>query len=267
MIPRWGLTEHFDGTPDGDAQAEHTQVGPTPEFVRTAFTATAVIVGLAVMAHVLRYVLLLVNRSILLNPILAGAVTWLGVALSVLALFAVIGTGVVLTNWLIARRAAAYGVGGTEDPRSPWEIRCGCLIPLANLLWAPVFVTELARVEHRTRTLRGDVVAWWCTWALSYVLMIWAFATSFTRDPQGIANNTVTTIITYLAGLAALVLAFRVFQGFERNPVDRPARRWVMVPDWASPTTGKDDGAPSPRADDAPDPAPRLEAGQREPAA
>jgi hypothetical protein len=41
----------------------------------------------------------------------------------------------------------------------------------------------------------------------------------------------VTTIIAYLAGLAALVLAYRVFEGFERNPVDRPARRWIMVPD------------------------------------
>ncbi len=266
MIPRWGLTEHFDGAVDGDVLPERTQVGPTPAFVRTAFTVTAVIVGLAVMAHVLRYALLLVNRSILLNPILAGAVTWLGVALSVLALFAVIGTGVVLTNWLVARRAAAYAVGGTEDPRSPWEIRSGCLIPLANLLWAPVFVTELARVEHRTRTLRPDLIGWWCTWALSYVLMIWAFATSFTRDPQGIANNTVTTIIAYLAGLAALVLAFRVFQGFERNPVDRPARRWVMVPDWAGPAPGKDRDATSARTD-APDPAPRLEAGRREPAA
>lgn len=267
-IPRWGLSEQFDTASEQDSeQAERARGGPSPSFVRRAFVATSVIVGLAVLAHVIRYALLLINRSILLNPILAGAVTWFGVALSVLALFAVIGTGVVLTNWLVARRAAAYAVGGTEDPRSAWEIRAGSLIPIANLLWAPVFVTELARVEHRTRALRRDVVAWWCTWALSYVLMIWAFATSFTRDPQAIADNTVTTIIAYVAGLAALVLAFRVFQDFERSPVDRPARRWVMVPDWSVDGSAADDDHDPSEPVDRPDSPARVETGQREPAA
>ena len=86
---------------------------------------------------------------------------------------------------------------------------------------------------------------------VGYALLVWAFATSFTRDPQGIADNTVTTILAYLVGLAALVLAFRVFQGFESNPVDRPARRWVMVPD-----EGESVNSPAP-----------VETEQREPAA
>ena len=62
--------------------------------------------------------------------------------------------------------------------------------------------------------------------------MVCAFsiATSFTTDPQGIADNTVTTVIAYLLGLAALLLAARVYFGFERTPVDRPVKRWVMVP-------------------------------------
>jgi hypothetical protein len=230
VIPRWGLTDHFDGPQDA-TDAPEERDGPSAATVRKTLVGTAIVVGAAVFVHLIRYVLLLVNRSVLLHPLLAGAATWFGVALSVLAAFAVVGSAVVLTNWLIARRASAYAVGGATDPRSVWELRGGCLVPIANLVWAPVFVFELARTEGRLSRLRTDIVAWWCTWVVSYALVIWAFATSFTRDPQGIADNTVTTIIAYLAGLAALVLAYRVFQGFERNPVDRPSRRWIMVPD------------------------------------
>lgn len=230
VIPRWGLTDRFDG-PQEAADAPEDRDGPSAATVRKTLIGTAIVVGAAVLIHLIRYVLLLVNRSVLLHPLVAGAATWFGVALSVLAAFAVVGSAVVLTNWLVARRASAYAVGGAADPRSVWELRGGCLVPIANLVWAPVFVFELARTEGRLSRLRTDIVAWWCTWVLSYALVMWAFATSFTRDPQGIADNTVTTIIAYLAGLAALVLAYRVFQGFERNPVDRPSRRWIMVPD------------------------------------
>lgn len=249
-VPRWGLVEHFDA-PDGQPDQAAARRGPPPATVRLALVATAILVGAAVFAHVVRYALLLVNRSVLLHPFIAGAVTWIGVALSALVLFAVVASFVLLTNWLIARRAAAYAAGGVEDPRSTWELRAGCLVPFLNLVWAPVFVLELARVENRTARLRGAVIAWWCAWVVGYALLVWAFATSFTRDPQGIADNTVTTILAYLVGLAALVLAFRVFQGFESNPVDRPARRWVMVPD--------EGGSTNP-------PAP-VETEQREPAA
>ena len=66
---------------------------------------------------------------------------------------------------------------------------------------------------------------------LSTAVSVFSIATSFTRDPQGIADNTVTTTIAYLLALAALLLATQVFLGFERTPVERPAKRWVIVAD------------------------------------
>lgn len=230
VIPRWGLAQHFDDPSAAPVDATAPRSGPAPNTVRLAFAIAALALLVTAFLHVVRYVLLLVNRSVLLHPLIAGAATWLGVAMSVIALFAVGACFVVFANWLVGRRGAAYAVGGVPDPRSAWEIRIGCLAPLANLLLAPVYVTELARVENRTSLLRRDIGVWWCAWVFSYVLTIWAFATSFTRDPQGIANNTVTTIVAYLLCLATLTLAFRVFQGFERSPVDRPTHRWVMVP-------------------------------------
>ncbi|WP_183473054.1 DUF4328 domain-containing protein [Mycolicibacterium iranicum] len=224
-VPRWGLVEHFD------APAEQAAVrkGPSPTAVRTTIVLTIAALGAAAFIHLLRYILLIVNRTTLLNPWVAAGATWGGVALSVIAVFLVVASAVMLTNWLIARRAAAFAHRGREDPRSAWVLRAGCLIPFANLLWAPVYVIELADTEHRLRWLHRSIVVWWVVWVVSTALSVFSMATSFTTDPQGIANNTVTTIVAYLFAAAALMLVLQVFLGFERQPVERPTRRWVMV--------------------------------------
>ena len=132
--------------------------------------------------------------------------------------------------------------------RGLWALRAGCLVPLVNLFWAPVFVIELANVEERLSWLRRPIVVWWIVWFLSTAVSIFSIATSFTQDlPQGIADNTVATIIAYLFA-AALLLAMKVFLGFERQPVERPSKRWVMV---------RDDGAnTAPSAEKQPEPEP-----------
>jgi Domain of unknown function (DUF4328) len=155
--------------------------------------------------------------------------TWLGVLVSVAAIFMVFASAVMLTNWLIARRAAAFKHVGRHEHRPLGALRAGCLVPLVNLVWAPVYVLELAAVEDRWARLRHPIVVWWIVFVLSTAISIFSIATSFTTDAQGIADNTVTTTVAYLFALAALVLAARVLLGFERNPVERPAHRWVMV--------------------------------------
>jgi hypothetical protein len=228
VIPRWGLIDHFDTFAQQQAAP---RTGPSIPMVRNTMIATIAVLGFAALLHVVRYALLIVNRTVLLNSWLAGAVTWLGVAVSVVAMFTVFGAIVVLTNWLIARRAAAFAHRGHEDPRPVWALRVGCLTPVANLAWAPVFVIELAGVEDRLSRLQRPIVAWWLVWVASTVVSIFSIATSFASDAQGIANNTVTTTIAYLVAMAAFLLAMKVFLGFERQPVSRPVRRWVIVPD------------------------------------
>jgi hypothetical protein len=227
-IPRWGLVEHFDA--EGPQQTA-PRTGPSITMVRNTLIATIAVLGFAALLHLIRYVLLIVNRTVLLNSWVAGAATWLGVAVSVVAMFTVLAGFVVLTNWLVARRAAAFAYRGHEDPRPAWALRVGSLTPLINLAWAPVFVIELAGVEERLSWLRKPIAAWWLVWALSTVVSIFSMATSFARDAQGIANNTVTTTIAYLAAMAAFLLAMKVFVGFERQPVAHYVKRWVVVPD------------------------------------
>ena len=198
VIPRWGLTDRFDDQYDPATPQPEVRSGPSAAMVRRTLWATVVILGVAAIVHIARYALLLINRSTLLNPWVAGIATWLGVAVSAVALFAVIASVVVLMNWLIARRALAFAHRDMGDPRSVWEMRAGCLVPFVNLFWAPVYLIELAAAEGRLNRLRPTIVTWWCVWIFSTLVSVFSIATSFTRDAQGIADNTVTTVVAYL---------------------------------------------------------------------
>lgn len=239
-IPRWGLYEHFDDAATGQAAPERS--APSPSSVRRTIVVTMALLGAAALLHVIRYGLLLINRTVLLDPIVSALATWLPVAASVAAFFAVVATALVLTNWLIARRAAAYAHVGSPDPRSARELWAGCLVPFVNLVMAPVFVIELARAEQRSG-LR--IVSWWIAWFFSYALstasLVTTVLTIFYEGAQRIADNTVITTIAYLIALATLLLVLQVYEGFERQPVDRPSRRWVMVA--AGPTAGVSEDA------------------------
>jgi hypothetical protein len=219
-----------------DQQQQAPRRGPSAGMVRGTLLLTMAVLGAAALIHLVRYVLLIINRSVLLNPWIAAVATWFGVVLSVVAAFMVVASLVMLTNWLVARRAAAYAYRGTTDPRPGWLLQVGCLLPFVNLFWAPVFVLELATVEDRLSWLRRPIVAWWLVWVASYAVSIWSIATSFTQDAQGIADNTMTTTVAYLLALATLLLAAKVFLGFERQPIERPSKRWVIVPDDHPPT-------------------------------
>ena len=196
---------------------------------------------MAALAHILRYLLLLINRTRLLPPLVANGTLLMGVLVSLAAIVAVIVTAAVMTSWLIGRRAEVFRFHGRADPRSEWELWAGCLIPVVNLVWAPVFLIELARAEHSQARLRAPITMWWIAWIFSTAISAWAIWTSSASEPQGIADNTVTVIIAYLMGLAVLLLLWRLFDGFVRKPVERPLHRWVIVPD--------DQRAPSPDSD------------------
>jgi Domain of unknown function (DUF4328) len=233
-IPRWGLVERFDAT----EQHAPPRSRPSITALRTTLVATVAALGLAALVHIVRYALLIINRDVLLNPIVAWAATWFGILVSVAALFLLFASFVLLTNWLIARRSVAFKHVGREEHRPLWALRAGCLVPLANLAWAPVFVLELASVEDKLDRLRRPIAAWWTVWVLSTAVSLFAIATSFTTDVQGIADNTVTTIVAYLIATATMVLMAKVLMGFERRPVEKPAKRWVIVADESSADSG-----------------------------
>ena len=82
VIPRWGLVDHVEAP---ELQAAAPRRGPSLAGVRATLIATMVVLGVAALVHVVRYGLLIVNRSVLLNKVVAFAATWLGVLVSVVA--------------------------------------------------------------------------------------------------------------------------------------------------------------------------------------
>lgn len=199
--------------------------------LRATLVTTVVVLGVAALLHIARYALLIINREVLLNSVVAGLATWLAVAASVGAMFAIVGCAFVLTEWLIGRRAAAFGYRDAPDPRRVWALRAGCLVPLANVAWAPAYVIELAAVEDRYPHVRRLIWAWWLLFAFSTLVSVYASATSFPKDTQGIASNTVAFIVAYLMAMAATVAVARLVFAFEGTPVQRPAHRWLVVAD------------------------------------
>jgi hypothetical protein len=287
VIPRWGLLDRIE--PDGGKRGSTLREAPPANRVRAALFATVVALGVAALVHLVRYLLLIINRNTLLNWLVADAAALLSVLASLAAIAAVITYAVVLTQWLIARRAAAFTHRGRLETRTPWALRAGCLVPpsaamvlaitfavaqatfghsaswalmaacvvfsclpLLAAVWSLVYVIELAKTEDNYTRLRGTIWEWWLLWLLSSVTSVFASVTSGAQDAQGIANNTVAVIVAYLLALAAVLATARVFEGFERKPVERPAHRWVVV---------ADDGTGSPES------APAVELTGEEPAA
>jgi len=228
VIPRWGLADRVDLVPTQIAAPP--TAGPSAKRVRATLFVGLLVLALAALVYVARYVLLVINRNTLLNSMVAFAGNALGIAASVVAIGAAVACAVTLVQWLIARRSAAFTHRGLPDPRSARALWLGCLLPLVNLLWAPVFVIELATIEEHYARLRRPIVVWWIAWVCSNVLSIYAIATRWASDAQGVANNTVMMVLAYVFAAAAVAAVARVFEGFERKPVQRPAHRWVAVP-------------------------------------
>lgn len=266
-IPRWGLVDRIGpATPDTARPAGRSV---SASAVRVTVLVASAVFALAALAHGLRYLLLLINRTTLLPPLVANGSLLMGILVSLGAIAAVIATAVAATSWLIDRRAEVYRRHGQPDPRPEWALWAGCLVPVVNLVWAPVFVLELAHAEGSYERQRGPVAVWWIGWILATLISGWAIWTSGATEPQAVADNTETVLIAYLAGLAVLLLLLRVFDGFVRRPMQqrRPAHRWVVVAEDASDSGAGagEDAAEDPATDD--ELAADIESRDREPAA
>src|ERR1700730_11825245 len=102
FIPRWGLVD--PATQASTAAAAPPRRGPSLWAIRATLITTVVVLGVAALLHIARYAVLMINRGVLLNSVVAGLATWLAVAASVGAMFAIVGCAFALTEWLLGRR-------------------------------------------------------------------------------------------------------------------------------------------------------------------
>ena len=269
-VPRWGLIDHISAPAPEQAAGKNV----SPSTVRTILLIAGGVFFLAAAAHALRYLLLLINRSTLLPPFIAIGSLITGIFVSLVALVAVAAVAIASTSWLIGRRAEVFAQHGQHDPRPQWMLWAGCLIPPVNLVLAPLFVIELAQAERSRERQNIPVLLWTIAWMIAALICGWATWTSLHAvEAQAVADNTITMVIAYLAGLAVLALLWRVLAGFTgpASVIARPTHRWVVVAADADAGAGPVDAPPvdeqSPELMDVDEESSAIESRDREPAA
>ncbi|NLU63815.1 DUF4328 domain-containing protein [Rhodococcus sp. HNM0563] len=194
-IPRWGLLDRPRPHAEEPTRAE-TLAGLAP----TLLVGTAVVFGLAAVAELARYVLLLVNRTRLIEPIvlaLSDSAVWATQIVGPLvALAAAVASGL----RLIEVRRRVFAEHDTSDPRSPGSLLFGVVVPGVNLALPGVFLTEIA--YDRPRLLRA-VRIWWVLIVSNAVLFVFVL---FWRQRDSLQARADAVLLTaVVAGLAAVV--------------------------------------------------------------
>jgi hypothetical protein len=213
--------------------ARRRRIDRLTDRVTALLVTTAVLFGLAAAAELGRYLVLLRNRTRLIQPVLLLA-SDLSVYLTAgLALVVALPTAVALVGWLVRTRRTAYERAGRRDPRSLRLLLCGCLIPVVNLLWPGVLLIELARQQGSDpRTLRA-VRFWWCAWVLNGAMVVAALCWRTAHTLQAQADGVIFTGYTDLVavGVAALSLwLVRRCEGRDLRGRLQSPKRWVPAP-------------------------------------
>jgi hypothetical protein len=226
-IPRWGLR---DLAPQ-PAPARRRRLAMLTERVTRLLIATTLLFALAAAAEFGRYLILMQNRTRLIQPVLVYLSDWSVWFFSGLALVFALLCAIGLVGWLTDIRRDAYARSGRRDPRGLWMLLCGCVIPLVNLVWPGAFLTELARERDDPRLLQA-VRIWWCAWVLNGVMALAALCWHTAGTLQAQANGVIFTVYTDLVAAVVGVLSLwllRLCTGRDLRGRIRVPKRWIAT--------------------------------------
>ncbi|NEW38302.1 DUF4328 domain-containing protein [Nocardia cyriacigeorgica] len=233
QIPRWGLRD----VPAPVAAAPRRPLNVLAGWLPGLLVGVALMFGIAAGAELGRYLLLMHNRTRLIDPLLLNfsdaMVNASALFAAVLALLAAIGA----VGWLIEARHAAYERLGRRDPRSPRTLVLGCVIPVVNLLWPGVYLTEMVAGRDDPRALRA-VRVWWAVWifggACAVAALFWRTADSLQAEADGVLFSAFTDAVAAAVAVATLWVV-RVVEGRDLLGRAHMAHRWVVAADPAVP--------------------------------
>ncbi|QKT05830.1 DUF4328 domain-containing protein [Gordonia sp. X0973] len=233
-IPRWGLQDLPASWQDIPVETQARS--EALKFVAAA-RQVAVVLGIAAVFHVLRYLVAVVGRDHLI-PAWLDIVTAIFVQASGVAALLAMGYGLArFGQWVIAMRALAYRHVDRLEPRRSWVLWLFSVFPLVNLVTAPFLLREAALVDERVLTPRThlELRKVWIAWALvnavalTAIVMRWAGHRSGSLQTQ--ADALVWVIVSGVVSAAfawwmipRLVAVFNPAAGPARAP---SRRRWV----------------------------------------
>ncbi|MFE7744059.1 DUF4328 domain-containing protein [Nocardia sp. NPDC057455] len=233
QIPRWGLID----PPPQAGGAVRRPLGRLTDSVAVVLVAAAGVFGLAAVAELARYGLLLHNRTRLIHPAVLAVSDAFVIGAGVLAILLSLLAASSAVGRLIEIRQAAYAAVGRSDPRSPRTLVLGCLIPVVNLLWPGIFLSEVA-VLHGDPRARRAVRIWWAAWVFGGLVaaaaLLWRTADSLQAEADGVLFTASTDVVA--AAVALLTLwVLRTIEGRDLLGRHRTARRWLIAVDPAVP--------------------------------
>ncbi|MFT4397126.1 DUF4328 domain-containing protein [Gordonia lacunae] len=235
-VPTWGLHDEPAGadTTHHKLESSRARLGLALVLAGSALTASALV-------HLLRYILLVVNRDRPLPEFVIVASDWLTVFVGVVAFLGFVLATLAFMRWVLELRADTYASAGLLDPRRPGWVAALSGLPLVNLIGAPLVLQEVA--THRVGqdpTLDADLVGrrlrkLWVAWVLvnaAAAVAIVARLVAWRSDSLQTGANALAMVIvsTAISAAFAFWMARRVrtlFEAAAAAPV--PTRRWVAV--------------------------------------
>ncbi|WP_191093769.1 DUF4328 domain-containing protein [Nocardia colli] len=233
QVPRWGL---LDPAPRPAAAAPPPLTRLT-RWASTLLIATASMFAVAAVAELLRYLLLLRNRTRLIHPAVLICSDVFVVAAALIALLLALLSAVAVVGWLVDARRLAFQEAGRTDPRSVRTLVLGCVIPVVNLLWPGVFLTEIVARRSDPRALRA-IRIWWAAWIFGGLVTAAALAWRTADSLQVKADGVLFTGFTDLVAAAVALLTLAMLRAVEDRDAlgrSRTARRWLIAVDPAVP--------------------------------
>ncbi|GAA5095733.1 DUF4328 domain-containing protein [Nocardia iowensis] len=233
QIPRWGL---LDPPPRPAAEAPRP-LGRLTQWTSRLLIATAAVFAVAAVAELLRYLLLLRNRTRLIHPAVLIGSDALVIGAALVALVLAVVTALAVVGWLIETRRVAFRKIGRDDPRSVRALVLGCLVPVVNLVWPGVFLTEIVAERSDPRALRA-IRIWWAAWVFGGVVAVAALLWRTAESLQVKADGVLFTAFTDLVAAAVALLTLAMMRAIEERDVlgrSRIARRWLIAVDPAVP--------------------------------
>lgn len=232
--PRWGLRQDFAPAAPATPTIAEAAAEASPFVLRL----TTGIVFAAAIVEALAYLLLVINRAGPVPGWLAVIATVTVFAVGWLAVLAVIALFVVFTMWLRVARGCAYAALGTREPRPAWQLWGYCLVPVVNLVAAPVLVLELADAQRRAAGEPTDrramfIRRWWAAWIALTIVTLGCAA--YSRADGGLqhgADAMVYTVLTCLLSGAFLLFTARLVAMIDGGPTAREQEdgtRWLAA--------------------------------------
>lgn len=225
-IPQWGLHDHVDAAP-----ARRNWPELLADKAALFLTLTAGLYTLAVVAELVRYAILVHNRTRLIDPaLLAVSDAAVFFAQAGGMLFALL-SGIGGVCWLLRIRRRTFARSRTSDPRTVSDVIVGCAVPGLNLVMPGVFLLEVIRRDPRAVTL---VRAWWISWVVGAVLVVFNWFWRARPGLQAMADGVLLSAFTAAVASGSAVLALLVIRRLEErtlNGSQGAVTRWVIATD------------------------------------